>query len=325
MPPSRASRPLLVIATPVYNEADTLDRYVQEVERVLFSRAELDTHVLFVDDGSSDLSWQIIEDLTRRSDRFSGVRLSRNFGAHIALAAAFDNVRDDADIVATLACDLQDPPETILSFVEEWRKGADVVWGKRRTRTEKWLRLKASQTLEGLVRRYAMPRESKFQTGSFLLIDRVVLQGIRRFRERTRVTFALVAWAGYRQAIVPYDRKARIGGRSGWTLGQMIGTSYDVLIGFSAVPARMLTLFGFAMLVASVLAVIWLVTDWLVSNVQPGWTGLMTTMFLCFGLLFVMLGVSFEYLFRILVESKDRPLYFIAQQIGTASPKLNDG
>lgn len=316
---------MLVIATPVYNEAETLEQFAQEIERVLFSHPELDTHILFVDDGSSDTSWQIIESLSQRSDRFSGIRLSRNFGSHIALAAAFDHVRDDADIVATLACDLQDPPQTILSFVEEWRKGADVVWGKRRKRTEKWLRLKASETLEGLVRRYAMPRKSQFQTGSFLLIDRLVLEGMRRFREHTRVTFALVAWTGHRQAIVPYDRGARIGGRSGWTFGQMISTSYDVLIGFSPVPARVLTLFGVAMLFGSVLAVIYLVADWLVSNVQPGWTGLMTTMTLCFGMLFVMLGVSFEYLYRILVESKDRPLYFIAQQVGTAVRKSYDG
>src|SRR5947209_5694542 len=111
MPVSRSEHPLLVIVTPVHNEADTLVRYQQEVERILLSRTDFDANVLFVDDGSSDESWQMIEDLVTKSSRYAAVRLSRNFGAHIALACAFDHVRPDADIVATLACDLQDPPD----------------------------------------------------------------------------------------------------------------------------------------------------------------------------------------------------------------------
>jgi dolichol-phosphate mannosyltransferase len=317
----RQEQPRLVIVTPVHNEADTLNRYVEEVSRLLIARTDVKTRVLFVDDGSSDGSWQIIENLAAKSDAFIGVRLSRNFGAHIALAAGFDHVPSDSDIVATLACDLQDPPATIIEFIQEWRKGADIVWGKRRTRAEKGLRLKASQLLERLVRRYAMPPKSQFQTGSFLLIDRKVLDALRLFREHSRVTFALVAWTGYDQAIVLYDRQPRLGGRSGWTFGQMISTAYDVLIGFSAMPARALTVFGLVMLMGSIVTVAYLVVTWLVSDVQPGWTGLMTTMTLCFGILFVMMGVSFEYLYRILIETKARPLYFVTQHVGNSGAR----
>jgi dolichol-phosphate mannosyltransferase len=234
----------------------------------------------------------------------------------VALAAGFDHVAKDADLIATLACDLQDPPETILEFVQEWRKGASIVWGARRSRSDSHWRRAASRMLEIGLRRYAMPRDSRFQTGSFFLIERIVLDSVRQFREQARVTFALVAWTGFDQATVDYDRRMRTGGRSGWTVAQMLNTAYDVFIGFSPIPAKVLTAFGFVMLVTSIVAVFYLVFSWLVQDVQVGWTGLMATMTLCFGLLFVMIGISFEYLYRIFVEAKDRPLYFVSQQVG---------
>jgi glycosyltransferase involved in cell wall biosynthesis len=309
-------RPLLVVVTPVFNEAALLEIYAAEVKRVLLERSDIEVRVILVDDGSSDDSWKIISRLVKADDRFSAVRLSRNFGAHVALAAGFDHVAIDADLIATLACDLQDPPETILEFVEEWRRGANIVWGARRSRLEGAWRRAASRVLEIGLRRYAMPRHSRFQTGSFFLIERIVLDSVRQFREQARVTFALVAWTGFDQSIVPYDRRMRTGGRSGWTFAQMLNTAYDVFIGFSPVPAKVLTAFGFVMLITSIVAVFYLVFTWLVHDVQVGWTGLMATMTLCFGLLFLMIGISFEYLYRIFVETKNRPLYFVSQQVG---------
>ena len=149
-------RASLCILTPVYNEAGNLDRYVDEVTRILFSRPDLDAHVLFVDDGSSDDSWHKIQEIAKTSDRFSALRLSRNFGSHTALIAGFDYVRENTDIVATLACDLQDPPETIIEFVEKWREGFDIVWGARGKRADGLFRQAASRNLEYLLRRFAI-------------------------------------------------------------------------------------------------------------------------------------------------------------------------
>jgi glycosyltransferase involved in cell wall biosynthesis len=312
----RPEHPLLVLVTPVFNEAMLLEIYAAEVKRVLLERSDIEARVILVDDGSADDSWKIICRLVEVDHRFSAVRLSRNFGAHVALAAGFDHVPRDADLIATLACDLQDPPEIILEFLEEWRKGANIVWGARRSRSEGPWRRAASRLLEIGLRRYAMPRHSRFQTGSFFLIERIVLDSVRQFREQARVTFALVAWTGFDQSIIPYDRRMRTGGRSGWTFAQMLNTAYDVFIGFSPVPAKVLTAFGFVMLITSIVAVFYLVFTWLVHDVQVGWTGLMATMTLCFGLLFLMIGISFEYLYRIFVETKNRPLYFVSQQVG---------
>jgi glycosyltransferase involved in cell wall biosynthesis len=305
-------RPHLMLVTPVYNEEDNLDLYAREVGALFFGREDLDTRVLFVDDGSTDRSWSKISKLAARSDRFRGLRLSRNFGAHPTLAAGLDNVDDASDMVATLPCDLQDPPETVLEFVEAWRKGAKIVWGARRSRAEHGVREVISRTMEAVLRRYAMPRHSRFTTGSFLLMDRVVLDCFRQFREHSRVTFALVAWTGFEQAVIHYDRRPRRYGKSGWTLRRMLDTGYDVFVGFSPLPAKLLTWTGFVIFGLSLAFLVYLIGSYFLHDVQPGWTGLMTAMTLFFGILFVMLGVMAEYLHRIFLEVKGRPLYFVA-------------
>jgi glycosyltransferase involved in cell wall biosynthesis len=320
MPRTAQQSPRLTIVTPVYNEEDNLESYAREVSATFFSRDDLDARVLFIDDGSTDRSWAKISELAAGSDRFTGLRLSRNFGAHPALAAGLDNVDASSDIVATLACDLQDPPQTVLDFVAAWRRGAQVVWGARRNRAEPGWRGMVSRGMETMLRRYAMPRNSRFTTGSFLLMDRRVLECFRQFREHSRVTFALVAWTGFEQAVVDYDRRARKHGRSGWTLGRMLDTGYDVFVGFSAIPAKILTWTGFATFGFSVVFMIYLVLYYLMHNVAPGWTGLMTATTLFFGIVFIMLGVMAEYLGRIFLEVKGRPLYFVAARTSELSP-----
>jgi dolichol-phosphate mannosyltransferase len=223
---------------------------------------------------------------------------------------------DDVDAVAILACDLQDPAETVLEFVATWRHGADIVWGRRRTRDDEGWRRHASAMLERLLRWFAMPKRSRFTTGSFLLMDRQVLHCLLQFREQNRVTFALVAWTGFEQAVVEYDRQRRVAGVSGWSFGRMLNTAYDVFIGFSPVPAKMMTSLGIGMFGLSLVALIYLVATWAFNRVLPGWTGVMVTMTTCFGLLFMMMGMTAEYLYRIFVETKNRPLYFISGRRG---------
>ncbi len=315
----RPVRPRLAIVTPVFNEAENLALYAETVRRVLLSAPDIDASVLLVDDGSTDASWSAIDALSEQDPRFRGLRLSRNFGAHLALAAGFDHVGPEADIAATLPCDLQDPPDTILGFVAAWRGGAQIVWGARNERADSPFRRRASSLLETILRRYAMPKGSKFRTGSFLLMDRVVLDCFLRFREHSRVTFALVAWTGFDQEVVHYDRKARVMGRSGWTLGRMLNSAYDVFVGFSPLPAKAVTMLGFGVAVLSFLAILYLVVDWLVRDVQPGWTGIMATTTIFFGVLFMMVGMIAEYLYRIFIETKGRPLYFIAETAGAVN------
>jgi len=311
----------ITIITPVYNEEQNLEAYCRVIKEVLIARTDHAYHVLFVDDGSSDRSWEMICNICRDSPRFSGLRLSRNFGAHAAISAGLDHA--DGDAVATLACDLQDPAETILDFAERWAAGAQVVWGHRRSRVDKGWQRAASRGFFKLVRRYAMPRGSKFTTGSFLMLDKIVVDALRQFRELNRITFALVAWTGFEQEIVLYDRAARTAGTSGWTFSRMIKAMYDTFIGFSELPARAITITGIAMWAFSLILGSYLLVTFLTGNVLPGWTSIMLMLTIFSGFLFLILGVIGEYLHRIYIEVTRRPIYLVSDRRGgLTSPEL---
>ena len=233
---------MISIVTPVYNEEASLAQFHRTVQETLFTESDVQFEVIFVDDGSTDESWTMIESICNEDERFRGLRLSRNFGSHSALTAGILAARGAA--VSTLASDLQDPPKTILEFIEKWRAGAEIVWGRRRKRDDKGWRVIASNMFYRLIRRFAMPRGSQFATGSFFLIDRRVVECFRQFPERNRITFALVAWTGFRQDTVLYDRESRIAGSTGWTFGRMLKSMYDTFIGFSDLPARLMTILG---------------------------------------------------------------------------------
>lgn len=308
------TKPTVTIVTAVFNEEASLQAFSSEVSRCLLSRSDVYFEVLFVDDGSTDRSWEIIERFCAESTRFSGLRLSRNFGAHMADTAGIDHATGDA--VVTLACDLQDPPQTIVEFVEKWRAGAQVVWGRRRTRAENKSRVWAVNIFSWLMRNQALPKGSMFSTGGFFLIDRGVVECFRQFREHNRITFALVAWTGFKQDVVLYDRRPRAAGSSGWNFGRMIKAMYDTLIGFSNLLPRFITLLGAVIFLTNIPIAIYLIVDYFFSRPFPGWTGLMVTLSFFFGVVCLMLGVMSEYLHRIYIETAGRPLYFIAQNTG---------
>ena len=319
----KLQRPSIVILTPVFNEESSLPLYAKKVSEVLLSRSDFDYRVLFIEDGSIDRSWEVIAGICRENPRFEGIRLSRNFGSHIALSAGFSNAGGDA--IATLACDLQDPPEVILQFVQKWSEGARIVWGHRRNREDTTWRIWASNLFYGLIRKFAMPRGSKFTTGSFLLVDKKVAECFRQFRERNRITFALVAWTGFEQAVVEYDRKQRVAGTSGWTFSKMIKSMYDTFVGFSTLPIRLMTTLGILAFLLTVILSIYLLVCWLTGNPAPGWTSLMLAMGFFFGIQFFLMGVTGEYLSRIYTEAVGRPLYFVSDRTSAEKAGTSDG
>ena len=303
--------PIVLVLTPVYNESAGLDAYEQAVTRTLLSRSDCDVRVLLIDDGSSDDSWARICALAARDSRFRGIRLSRNYGSHIALSAGFANI-GDADAVATLACDLQDPPEVVVQFIDTWKDGADIIWGKRTSRDESLIRIWTSRIFESLIRKHAMPPRSHFTTGSFLLVDRKVAECFAQFQEHNRVTFALVAWTGFSEQVVEYRRQRRQTGRSGWTYGRMVKTMYDTFIGFSQTPIRIMTVAGGAVSLLTIPMAGYLLYHRIVGHPILGWTSTMLPMTLFFGLQFLMMGIIGEYLYRIYTEVVRRPLYFVS-------------
>jgi glycosyltransferase involved in cell wall biosynthesis len=302
--------PIVQILTPLYNEERCFGTFVEAVERILIPRDDVGYRILLIDDGSTDLTWELIQQQCEESSRFRGLRLSRNFGAHTAVTAGLDLC--DADAVVILPADLQDPPEAVVSFVEAWRGGADVVFGRRRMRDDSRWRILTSKAFEALLRRFAMPKGSKFVTGGFLLMDRRVVECVRQMREANRLIFGLVAWTGFRQAVVEYDRQRRTVGRSAWSVGRMVKSMYDGLIGFSGTIPRAVTLLGVFFSLIGFVAALYFLLNAVFFDPMPGWSTIMVVLSLFFGIAFLILGMICEYLLRIYVESTRRPLYFIA-------------
>ena len=305
--------PRIAILTPCYNEEAALPSYLEAIDRTLLQRADAEFHVLLIDDGSSDRTWGAIEAASLASPRIRGLRLSRNFGANAAETAGFDYV--DADAVATLAADLQDPPETILEFVEAWRSGAQIVWGKRISRGDSRWRILMSAAFLRAIRRFAMPNGSGVVTGGFLLVDRKVVECLRSMREQNRVMFGLVAWTGFNQVQVEYHRGRRTAGKSRWGFARQIRAMYDTFIGFSQLLPRLITMFGIVFSIIGLVATIFFFINVFVAPpIVLGWSSLMIAITLFSGVTFFILGVMSEYLARIYLESTRRPIYFVSAE-----------
>ncbi len=315
-----SERAQVVVVTPVFNEEEGLEEYAATVTRVLLENPETDFRVILVDDGSSDRSWELIEQISARDPRFRGVRLSRNFGSHVALSAGFAHVGPEAGAAATLACDLQDPPETILEFVEKWREGSDIVWGQRLSRQDSGWKVATSKLFNRALMKHAMPQGSKFTTGSFLLIDRMVLDCFNEFKEHNRITFALVAWTGFDQVRVPYHRVARTSGTSGWSFPKMLKSMYDAFIGLSTLPIRVMKWAAAVALLFAVILIGYTVGLTLLTTTSaPGWASQMIVMAGFFAVQFTLMAIVGEYLNRIYTESMRRPFFFVSRD--TAHPR----
>jgi len=301
------------IVTPVYNEELGLTDFEKQVNNSLLLNTEYDFEVLLVDDGSSDNSWQIIGDICKNNKKFKGIRLSRNYGAHLAISAGF--VQAIGDAVVVLACDLQDPPEVILKFINKWQAGAKIVWGKREEREDGSWRSVASSIFTRLLSKHAMPKGSKFTTGSFLLADRKVIDCFNQFQEHNRITFALVAWTGFNQEVVNYKRTTRRFGKSKWRMADLLKAMYDTFIGFSLLPIRLITLLGAGLFILSVLLLVYFLYSWFFGHPILGWTSQVMISTFFFGIQFLLMGIVGEYLYRIHSEVTRRPLFFVSETI----------
>ncbi len=309
---------LLTILIPAFNEEQNIPLVHQEVARLadqLQADFGLATEVLFVDDGSTDRTFELISSLADQDSRCRGLRLSRNFGSHAAIAAGLNHAAGDAAVI--LAADLQDPPHIVHEFVRLWLDGFHVVWGVRETRDDPLARRMFARIFYGLIRSLALPQYPKSGTGSFCLLDRCVIDALKQFPERNRVTFGLVYWAGFRQVSVSYRRQRRQAGRSKWNTARMITAALDVLLSFSYQPVRIISYLGILISLGTFLMGMAIVGLWLFRGIQtPGWASTITVVLFLGGVQLMVLGVLGEYIWRISEDSKARPIYLIMDQVG---------
>ncbi|HHW4681071.1 MAG TPA: glycosyltransferase family 2 protein [Xylella taiwanensis] len=304
------NRECLTVVVPAYNEAQTLPLLHLRVVAALNALPELDGRVLYVDDGSSDQTWNIIQALVVTDPRAGGIRLSRNFGKEIAITAGLDNTPFGA--VMLLDADGQDPPELIPQFVARWRAGYDNVYGTRLKREG-----------EGLIKRFLAasfyrmighlsPTPIPTDTGDFRLLSPRALQALRQIRERHRFMKGLFGWVGFRQIALPYRREPRLAGRSKFTFWRLWNFALEGITSFSTAPLRITTYLGLVTAAFAFAYGAWIVLKALILGDRvPGWPTMMAVILLLGGVQLIALGLIGEYLGRLYDESKKRPLYFI--------------
>jgi glycosyltransferase involved in cell wall biosynthesis len=299
----------LTVVVPAYNESEGLREFHARLAAVL-DQLDLETEVLYVDDGSRDDTFAIMRALRESDPRVSTLKLSRNFGKELALTAGLDYV--DADAAVVIDADLQDPPELIPTFVQHWREGYDVVYGTRASRAGEtgFKKLTASgfYRVMGRLSSTPIPRD----TGDFRLLSRRALDALKQVRERQRFMKGLFTWVGFRQLSVVYHRDPRYAGETKWNYWKLWNFAIEGITSFSGAPLKLATYFGLVTSIVAFLFGLWVLAKalWLGDPVR-GYPSLMVVVLFLGGAQLMALGVIGEYLGRLYVESKQRPLYLI--------------
>lgn len=309
--------PRLSVVTPAYNEAESLPHLYERLRTVLNATGE-DWEWIVVDDHSSDGTRPLLANLVRDDPRVKAVRLSRNFGSHIAIACGLQ--RAGGDCVTVLAADLQDPPEEIPRLLKGWRDGHHIVWAVRARREgETWLRRSLARLYYALMRRTSALEQFSATGADFFLIDRRVVEALNRFSERHVSILALITWMGFRQISLSYDKQERCYGRSRWTLKKQIKLLLDTVTSFTYFPIRLMSYLGLATSFLGFCYAGIVVLNRMRGVPIEGWTSLMVVLLVLGGLQMLMLGVLGEYLWRALDDVRGRPRYLVEEEFGADS------
>lgn len=309
----------LSIVIPVYNEEAALPVLfgkLEELETQLLS----DLEVVFVDNCSTDTSGELIKEQCRQNETYSYIRFSRNFGPTVeaSITAGYRAAKGDAIVV--LYSDLQDPPELIVEFERLWLEGFDVVYGQQKSRSGEalWRRTLVKVFYRGMSTMADSPVPPN--AGDFRLISRRVRDVLLDLGETARYTRGLVAWVGYRQIAVPYDRAPREGGKSKANFFAITRTAMTAVTSFSMGPLRMLTGIGAIISLICFMLIVAYAVLWLIGQPLPGLTTLITLILFSTGANFAALGLIGEYIGRITTEVKHRPLYVVDEVINSGIP-----
>lgn len=302
------------IVVPVFNEAAVLPILLRRIGR-LMEQLDGPAETIFVDDGSSDCCPIILQSLARDDPHYRYIGLSRNFGHQAAITAGMDAAAGEAIIV--MDADLQDPPEIVVEMIAKWKEGFDVVYARRLSRAGESAFKQATANvfykLLGQMSSIVIPAD----VGDFRLIDRKVLEALRRMPEQDRFIRGMIAWLGFRQTEVTFHRLPRLAGETKYPLSKMVRLAVNGALGFSDAPLRLAIWFGLAVSVGAVLYGFYVVGLWFTdSHLVRGWSStIIVISFLC-GINMLMTGIMGLYIGRIHAEVKRRPLYVVSQMLG---------
>ena len=308
---------ILYIVVPCYNEEEVLpetSRRLREKLEALMAAGTIsrDSRVLFVNDGSKDRTWQLIEELHESCPIFSGVDLSRNRGHQNALLAGLMTAKERCDMAISMDADLQDDIDAVDAMVEQYYAGCDIVYGVRSSRKKDTFFKRF--TAEGFYRLMnSMGAETVFNHADYRLMSRRALEGLAQFKEVNLFLRGIVPMIGYRTGTVEYERGERFAGESKYPLKKMLSFAMEGITSLSVKPIRMITGLGFLVFLVSIAMLIYSIVRWAMGETILGWASLICSVWAIGGLILLSLGVIGEYIGKVYLETKERPRFLIRE------------
>lgn len=296
------------IMVPCYNEEASIHRFYDETKAVIGALTDYEWEILFVNDGSSDRTLDIIEGLYEKDPCISYVDLSRNFGKENAMLAGFDYAKGDCVII--MDADLQDPPMLIPDMLCYWEEGYQDVYAKRKNRgRESWLRKRLS-----LLFYYILDKSTRYDVlknvGDFRLLDRKCVEALKMLRENERYTKGLFCWIGYHKKELLFNRGDRVAGTSNWGLWSLFNLAIEGIVSFTTAPLRIATLIGMVVAIWALGYMVWIITKAMIwGDPVAGYPTIMTVMLFLGAVQLISVGILGEYIGRIFNETKNRPTY----------------
>ncbi|MBC1561706.1 glycosyltransferase family 2 protein [Listeria booriae] len=300
----------ICILIPTYNEQEALPYLYERLNRITNQLTKYAFTFLFVNDGSTDDTLATIKKLQQQDYRVRFVNLSRNYGKEIAMIAGFDHACADATIL--LDADLQDPPEIIVQMLEYWESGYEDVYAKRISRKgETWFKKWSSKKYYEVLQKMAtidIPKD----TGDFRLLDRKCVEALKEIRESQRYTKGLFSFVGFKKKEILFERDARVAGSTKWNYKKLFQLAIDGITSFSVAPLRLASIAGAGILVITMLTLLFIFIESIFLGRAPtGTMGIVTVILFLGGVQLISIGLLGEYIGRIFMETKNRPLYFV--------------
>ena len=310
---------VLYLVIPCYNEEEVLRDTAAKLEQKMKFLQDLKkispkSRVIFVNDGSMDLTWRIIEELHESNNLFGGINLTRNRGHQNALLAGLMTVKDDADMVISLDADLQDDIDVIEKMVDEYHRGYDVVYGVRNSRKkDSFFKRSTAQGFYRLTNR--LGGELVYNHADFRLMSKRAIEGLAEFTEVNLFLRGIIPLIGYPSTTVEYERKERLAGKSKYPLNKMLSLALEGITSLSIKPVRMVAGLGFVIFLCSIIMLVYILVSYFTGHVVAGWSSILVSVWVIGGLLLLSIGIIGEYIGKVYLETKKRPRYIIEEYI----------
>ncbi|MBK6445999.1 MAG: glycosyltransferase family 2 protein [Bacteroidetes bacterium] len=301
----------LSIIIPIYNEAGNIQMLFERLSSVI-REMHVDVEYVFVNDGSRDNSMELIKGLVGTNPEVRYLDFSRNFGHQIAVAAGLDYCTGNCAVI--IDADLQDPPELIKELYNKWKQGFEVVYAKRRSREgESFLKKFTAKLFYRTLKRITSIK-IPVDTGDFRIIDRKVINVLKKMPEQQKFLRGQISWIGFRQTYIEYDRDERHSGTSGYTYKKMLRFALDGITSFSNLPLRFATITGFVVSGIAFFFILYALYERLITrNYVPGWASLMLAVLFIGGVQLISIGIIGEYISRMSSNIRNRPLYILRE------------